>query len=99
LEAHSNEDGPEGTYVAMLISESLVSRLGQTGSDVVGRISGVLLAGLAVQFIFNGMRQAALFAHQRPRSRCVSHSLQEIRTTASPASVVSIVEAASAGRP
>jgi multiple antibiotic resistance protein len=62
LEAHSNEDGPEGTYVAMLISESLVTRLGQTDSDVVGRISGVLLAGLAVQFIFNGMRQAALFA-------------------------------------
>jgi multiple antibiotic resistance protein len=50
------------TYVAMLVSERLVSRLGQTGSDVVGRISGVLLAGLAVQFIFDGVRQAALFA-------------------------------------
>jgi hypothetical protein len=36
---------------------------------------------------------------QRPRSRCVSHGLQEIRTTAFPASGVSIVEAASAGRP
>jgi hypothetical protein len=31
------------TYVAMLVSERLVHRLGQTGSDVVGRISGVLL--------------------------------------------------------
>lgn len=50
------------TYVAMLVSERLVRRLGQTGSDVVGRISGVLLAGLAVQFIFDGVRQAALFA-------------------------------------
>jgi multiple antibiotic resistance protein len=50
------------TYVAMLASERLTRRLGQTGSDVVGRISGVLLAGLAVQFIFDGVRQAALFA-------------------------------------
>lgn len=49
------------TYLAMLLSERLVNRLGQTGSDVVGRISGVLLAGLAVQFIFDGVRQAALF--------------------------------------
>ena len=49
------------TYVAMLTSERLVRALGQTGSDVVGRISGVLLAGLAVQFIFDGVRQAALF--------------------------------------
>ncbi|WP_309607062.1 MarC family protein [Phenylobacterium sp.] len=48
------------TYIAMLMSEFLVRRLGQTGADVVGRISGVLLAGLAVQFIFDGVRQAAL---------------------------------------
>jgi multiple antibiotic resistance protein len=50
------------TYGAMLASERLVRRLGQTGADVVGRISGVLLAGLAVQFVFDGLRQAALFA-------------------------------------
>jgi multiple antibiotic resistance protein len=49
-------------YVARLVSERLVNHLGQTDSDVVGRISGLLLAGLAVQFIFDGVREAALFA-------------------------------------
>lgn len=50
------------TYLAMLASDALMRRLGNTGSDVVGRISGVLLAALAVQFLFDGLRQAALFA-------------------------------------
>jgi multiple antibiotic resistance protein len=45
------------TYGAMFIAESLVHRLGQTGADVVGRVSGVLLAGLAVQFVFDGLHQ------------------------------------------
>ena len=48
------------TFVAMLASERLQRWLGETGSDVVGRISGVLLAALAVQFVFDGLRQAAL---------------------------------------
>ena len=50
------------TFVAMLAADALVRRLGRTGADVVGRISGVLLAALAVQFVFDGLRQAALFA-------------------------------------
>jgi multiple antibiotic resistance protein len=45
------------TYGAMFVAEALVHRLGQTGADVVGRVSGVLLAGLAVQFVFDGLRQ------------------------------------------
>ncbi|MBV9511589.1 MAG: MarC family protein [Caulobacteraceae bacterium] len=49
------------TYIALLASDALVRRLGRTGADVIGRISGVLLAGLAVQFVFDGLRQAALF--------------------------------------
>ena len=50
------------TFVAMLTSDALVRRLGRTGADVIGRISGVLLAALAVQFVFDGLRQAALFS-------------------------------------
>jgi MarC family membrane protein len=44
------------TYSAMRAADVLVRILGQTGADVVGRISGILLAGLAVQFIFDGLR-------------------------------------------
>ena len=48
------------TFAAMLASEHLQRWLGETGTDVVGRISGVLLAALAVQFVFDGLRQASL---------------------------------------
>jgi multiple antibiotic resistance protein len=48
------------TFAALLASEHLHRVLGETGTDVVGRISGVLLAALAVQFVFDGLRNAAL---------------------------------------
>src|SRR3954452_11268054 len=44
------------TFISMRAADMLVRILGQTGADVVGRISGILLAGLAVQFIFDGLR-------------------------------------------
>lgn len=46
------------TFAAMRAAERLVAMLGATGADVVRRISGVLLAGLAVQFIFDGLERA-----------------------------------------
>jgi len=48
------------TFVAMIASERLARWLGETGTDVIGRISGVLLAALAVQFVLDGLRQANL---------------------------------------
>jgi multiple antibiotic resistance protein len=48
------------TFAALMASEVLQRWLGETGTDVVGRISGVLLAALAVQFVFDGLRQALL---------------------------------------
>lgn len=46
------------TFIAMLAADRLLERLGKTGADVVGRISGVLLAALAVQFVLDGVRAA-----------------------------------------
>lgn len=49
------------TFLALRAADRLVLALGRTGSDVVSRISGVLLAGLAVQFVFDGLERASLF--------------------------------------
>lgn len=45
-------------WLAMRAADRLVALLGHTGTDVVGRISGILLAGLAVQFVFDGLGDA-----------------------------------------
>jgi hypothetical protein len=44
------------TYFTMRVADALLRFLGQTVADVVGRISGVFLAGLAVQFFFDGLQ-------------------------------------------
>ena len=48
------------TYGTLMLVEPLGRILGVTGTNVIARISGILLAALAVQFIFNGIRDSHL---------------------------------------
>lgn len=48
------------TLVMCLLSARIDRLLGTTGMHVVGRIMGVLLTALAVQFIFDGIAQSGL---------------------------------------
>jgi multiple antibiotic resistance protein len=49
------------TYAALILVDPLGRLLGVTGTNVIARISGILLAALAVQFIFDGIRESHLF--------------------------------------
>lgn len=48
------------TYAALILVDPLGRLLGVTGTNVIARISGILLAALAVQFIFDGIRESHL---------------------------------------
>jgi multiple antibiotic resistance protein len=46
------------SYVSLRLGEPLLGRLGKTGIRVVTRIMGLILAAVAVQFVFSGIREA-----------------------------------------
>jgi multiple antibiotic resistance protein len=45
----------------MLLAGRLIKFLGVTGSNVIARVSGILLAALAMQFIFDGLNDSGVF--------------------------------------
>jgi multiple antibiotic resistance protein len=46
------------SYLSLRVGEPLLGRLGKTGIRVVTRIMGLILAAVAVQFVFSGIREA-----------------------------------------
>jgi multiple antibiotic resistance protein len=53
---------PAPTWASLSSAEALIRLLGVTGSDVIGRISGLLLAALAMQYMFDGLNEGLLKA-------------------------------------
>lgn len=45
-------------YVCLLMAEPISKLLGVTGSNVLGRVFGIIIAALAVQFIIDGLTQS-----------------------------------------
>lgn len=52
-------------YVTLRLAEPIQRRLGKTGVHVLDRVLGLVLAGIAVQFVLNGLVAAGLVALPR----------------------------------
>jgi multiple antibiotic resistance protein len=48
------------SYVTLRLADPIQGRLGTTGINVLGRILGLVLAGIAVQFVLDGLAAAKL---------------------------------------
>jgi len=53
-------------YFTLRLAEPIQKRLGKTGIHILGRVLGLVLAGIAVQFILNGLNAAGLIPKPAP---------------------------------
>jgi multiple antibiotic resistance protein len=51
-------------YVTLRLAAPIQKRLGTTGVHILGRVLGLVLAGIGVQFILNGLKAAGLIPPQ-----------------------------------